>query len=233
MHKPAFNRYFITGTDTEIGKTMATAAMLHHLNQRHISCVGLKPVASGCERTPSGLINDDARCLQQHSALKLEMKDVNPIRFEKPIAPHIAAANEGTILTETMIRDAITVPTSAQCTLIEGFGGWHVPLNDTTLMSEVVAKHMPHVILVVGLRLGCLNHALLSQAAIQRSGCHLVGWIANQPQNHLDAQAANLSTLKNWLQAPLLGCIPYFEAPCPKAAAQHLDTHVLDKVLHI
>ena len=175
-------RVFITGTDTEVGKTYCTSLLVKHLRQQGKSVFPFKPVSAGVEstcRVDDIAQNPDAFELWQACEKAFSVETINPIVFQAPIAPHIAAQNEGRRLDmaglDTVYRD---MP-DADITLVEGAGGWSLPLNERELMSDWVAKQNLPVILVVGIRLGCLNHALLTAQAINLSGCRLQGWIAN------------------------------------------------------
>lgn len=203
------SKIFITGTDTEIGKTTLTCALLHEWAKQGILCHGLKPIASGCTTSEQGLMNEDALLIQQFSSSPLSLDMINPIRFEAAIAPHIAAQQIGTTISKQQVIQAINAQISSDIILIEGFGGWLVPINHIDFMPEIVAATTPYVILVVGMRLGCLNHALLTQQAIKNAGCQLIGWFSNQIDPKMKVQNENVSTLKQLIRAPHLGHIPF------------------------
>jgi len=208
--------FFVTGTDTDAGKTFATCAMLalaKHLGQRTI---GLKPVAAGAEQTADGLRNEDALALQQYSSLKLAYARVNPVLLTEPVAPHIAASKEGRALTVAKLtgfcRGALMTP--HDLSFIEGAGGWLVPLNSQETLADLAVDLQVPVILVIGLRLGCLNHALLTANAIRQSGLPLAGWIASQCQSQaMTYQQENLATLGSALDSPCLGVLPFASSP--------------------
>jgi len=222
---------YITGTDTGVGKSLAAATLLAALNANGVRAVGMKPVASGCERTPAGLRNADAELLIAHSAGAPTYADVNPYAFADPIAPHLAAADAGVAIELSRIDAAFAaLSTDAQFIVVEGVGGWMAPLGPRLMQADLVrALHLP-VILVVGLRLGCLNHALLSARAIRADGAELTGWIASSVDAQMARREDNLATLRERLEAPCLGVLPHSAAPDPAALAVHLG-NVCDRLL--
>ncbi|MGB0893574.1 MAG: dethiobiotin synthase [Parashewanella sp.] len=223
--------YFVTGTDTDCGKTFVASAILEAVNQwaantnTSISTLGFKPIASGCDETDHGLRNSDALALMKASSIKLEYDQINPITFKPAIAPHIAAEQLGVDLsfdTALACLKAMTKP-HADFSLIEGAGGWHLPLNHQQFLSDVVAELQLPVILVVGMKLGCLNHALLTERAIKQSGLSIAGWVANGVDVDMQMQAENLESLKHMLDAPCLGLIPHLKSATATHAAAHLN----------
>ena len=218
---------FVTGTDTAVGKTVVCAALLAALNGGGCRAVGMKPVASGCRRTPDGLRNDDAELLIAHGAGAPDYAQVNPYAFEEAIAPHIAARGAGVDVRLDPIAaafDALSV--DADRVVVEGVGGWSVPLSATLMQADLVrALHLP-VVLVVGLRLGCINHALLSARAIATDGCDLVGWIGNRIDPAMTRVDENLATLRERLPAPCLGLLPHSPQPDPHALGPLLGSAV-------
>lgn len=205
--------YFVTGTDTDVGKTVCTKALLQAANKQNKSTLAYKPISAGCLQTEQGLRNEDALILQQSSSVKVAYDAVNPISYKQPIAPHIAAFENKSKINLTTIDQGLTFlqQQQAQLLLIEGAGGWHLPINNKQLFSEwVIEKQLP-VIVVVGLKLGCLNHALLTTQAIQQSGLTIAGWIANHLQDDMPYVAQNINTLKNYIKAPLLAEIPFLQ----------------------
>ncbi|MBE9516222.1 MAG: dethiobiotin synthase [Proteobacteria bacterium] len=202
--------YFITGTDTGVGKTVVSIGLIQAFVQQGKQVAGLKPVASGCDQTEDGLRNADAVALQAAANVALPYDTVNPYAFELAIAPHLAAAqNKSSIEVLDIERIVGSVREQADIVIVEGVGGWLVPLNDSETLSDLArALNLP-VILVVGLRLGCLNHALLSAQAIAASGLKLAGWVANSVDPEFEQSQQNIATLKHWLDAPCLGQIPY------------------------
>jgi dethiobiotin synthetase len=206
--------WFVTGTDTGVGKTLVTLALMRLLQEAGQHVAGMKPVASGCARTPEGLRNDDALRLRAQSDVQLEYAVHNPYAFAPPIAPHLAAQQAGITIDLDVIADAgAQLSAQANCLVVEGVGGWLVPLNDHATLADLAARLQLPVILVVALRLGCLNHALLSAAAIEHSGVPLAGWVANGPEPDMEAGPENIDALKSRLSAPLLGILPALSRP--------------------
>lgn len=208
-------KLFITGTDTDIGKTYISIGLLNGLNKQGYNTLGLKPVASGCELIDGQFYNDDALALQKASSLKLEYDQINPFRLESPIAPHIAAKHCDVELSKELVtqklNDAFLNP--ADIFIIEGAGGWAVPLNDNELMSDMVLSIDAKVILVIGIKLGCLNHAILTAEFIKNSGVSLVGWIANIINPDMIELDENILALKQWVKSSCLGVVPFKEKP--------------------
>ncbi|AUY34472.1 dethiobiotin synthase [Pseudomonas soli] len=222
--------YFVAGTDTDVGKTTIAAGLLHAAMQSGLSTLAAKPVASGCMVTPRGLRNSDALALIDESSVKMPYEAVNPFAFEPAIAPHVAAHEAGVVLSVPVLRDAMqqVLAQHADFTLIEGAGGWRVPLSDHANLSDLaIALKLP-VILVVGVRLGCINHALLSAEAIARDGLQLAGWVANIVDPRTSRLEENLSSLAERLPAPCLGRIPWLKQASAAAVAEHLHLDLLD-----
>jgi dethiobiotin synthetase len=212
---------FIAGTDTGIGKTHAACTLLHALRAAgHVAC-GMKPVASGCAETAEGLRNDDALALQAASSRVLPYALINPVALRDPLSPHLAAAHDGIEISLAPLQRAFEqLAGSHQRVVVEGVGGWLVPLAPGLFAADIAKQWQLPVILVVGLRLGCLNHALLSARAIEADGCRLLGWIGNCIDPDMAAREENLATLRDLLPAPCLGVLPHGVAPV--AAAAHL-----------
>lgn len=203
--------YFVTGTDTDVGKTVCTKALLQAANKQNKSTLAYKPISAGCALTEKGLRNEDALILQQNSSIQVAYDAVNPIAFKQAIAPHIAASENKCSINLTTIDQGLAFlqQQQSQLLLVEGAGGWHLPINNKQLFSEwVIEKQLP-IIVVVGLKLGCLNHALLTTQSIQQSGLIIAGWIANHLQQDMPYVAQNIDTLKNHIKAPLLAEIPF------------------------
>lgn len=214
--------FFIAGTDTGVGKTHATCALLHLLRARGNQVCGMKPVASGCTETPQGLRNDDALALQAASSSPMPYEWINPVALREPLSPHLAAAHEGVEIRLAPLNEAFErLRGMHDDVLVEGVGGWLVPLSRSLLASDIARQWQLPVILVVGLRLGCINHALLSARAIATDGCRLVGWIGNRIDPAMDAVDENIETLRHQLPAPCLGILPH--GVPPQDAAAHLD----------
>lgn len=170
---------FVTGTDTEIGKTHVATALIRALRAAGLRVAPFKPVSAGCERTPEGLRNEDALALMQAAGGGFEYDEVNPVALAEPVAPHLAAADSGLMIDPAVLDAAhARLAASADLVVVEGAGGWRVPLTPTLDTADWVAGHGWPVLLVVGMRLGCLNHALLSAEAISRR-TRLAGWVAN------------------------------------------------------
>lgn len=216
--------YFVTGTDTGVGKTLVSAALLHLLAARQKKVIGMKPVASGCRKTSEGLRNDDAEMLMAASTVKADYKDVNPYAFEPAIAPHLAAKEASVKIELQIILDHFErLQQSADAVVVEGVGGWMVPLG-RIITGEHLAKTLGlPVILVVGVRLGCLNHALVTARAIEAAGLRLSGWVANLVDPAMERVNDNLHTLEKRLAAPFLGTVPWQQTPDYRHAAIHLS----------
>lgn len=201
-------RLFITGTDTEIGKTLVASALIRHLVAADYRVAGMKPVASGCENTDEGLRNDDALSLIAAANVELPYETVNPFAFEPAIAPHIAAQQAGRLIDINKISQ-LAQTIEADYLVVEGVGGWCVPLGESLLLWELAKATADEVIIVVGMRLGCINHALLTAAQVERDGLPLKGWIANHVDPDMQAQSENLATLQTLMSCPLLGTMPW------------------------
>jgi dethiobiotin synthetase len=202
--------FFVTGTDTGVGKTRVAAGLIAALRQQGHRVAGMKPVASGCDATPDGPRNEDALALIEASGLDLPYDWVNPYAFASPIAPHIAAREAATTIRFAVIRDALTnLANHADRVVVEGVGGWRVPLGeDGDVAALAVALGLP-VVLVVGLRLGCLNHAVLTAAAIRACGVPMAGWVASAVDGAFERPADNLQALAAVLPAPCLGVLDH------------------------
>ena len=201
-------RLFITGTDTEIGKTWVASALIRHLVEAGYRVAGMKPVASGCEMTDAGLRNDDALRLIAESNVKPPYDLVNPFAYEPAIAPHIAARGAGRPIDIRKICE-LAKTIEADYLVVEGVGGWCVPLGETSMLAELAKATADEVIIVVGMRLGCINHALLTAAQVKRDGMLLKGWIANHVDPDMDVQSENIATLQSLMPCPLLGVLPW------------------------
>lgn len=202
--------FFVTGTDTEVGKTTIAAGLLHAARRAGLSTAAAKPVASGCEMTAGGLRNSDALALLAECTLPMRYEQVNPFAFEPAIAPHLAAREAGVELSAERLAEPVRrmLALQADFSLVEGAGGWRVPLAGRENLSDLVLLLGLPVILVVGVRLGCINHALLSAEAIERDGLRLAGWVANIVDPATSRLDENLATLGERLAAPCLGRVP-------------------------
>ncbi len=202
--------FFITGTDTGVGKTWMTAALIHGLAAHGYRVAGMKPLACGGHATAEGWRHKDAELLMQHASVALPYEAVNPYLLHEPIAPHIAATQAGVRLSAAALHEACTtLEEPLDYVLIEGVGGWEVPLNDDETTAHFARLLGLPVILVVGMRLGCLNHALLTADAIARHKLQLGGWIANIIDPGMHKLQENIAALEARLPAPRLGTVPH------------------------
>jgi dethiobiotin synthetase len=217
--------YFITGTDTGIGKTLVAAALLRHLREAGLAVAGMKPIAAGAVAAPEGPANEDALLLHAESSARHPYALVNPWLFEPAIAPHIAAAEAGIAIDTTRIVQAhAQLRDGADVVIAEGAGGFLVPLDASRSCAELPALLGMDVILVVGLRLGCLNHALLTVEAIAARSLALAGWVGNRIDPAFARAQANVETLHARIAAPCLGIVPWMEKPDVAVAATHLSS---------
>jgi dethiobiotin synthetase len=208
--------YFITGTDTDIGKTRVGAALLHALRRHGLRAIGMKPVASGCHWTPEGWRNEDALVLQAASDPHPTYALVNPIALPTPTAPTIAAEQAGMVIELPPILAAYrSLRQQADSVVVEGVGGWLAPLAESLDQSDLVRALDLDVVLVVGMRLGCLNHARLTARAIREDGCRFVGWVANTVADPMVDADEYFAALQGAIAAPCLGRIPFL----PNASA--------------
>lgn len=214
--------WFVTGTDTEVGKTAISCALLKAAEAQGLRTAAIKPVAAGCDAQGH---NDDALQLMECMTESMDYAQVNPVALRAAIAPHIAAEQEGRRMQAARIAGLCrgVMLGGADFTLIEGAGGWRVPINPRETLADVAVHLQLGVILVVGMRLGCINHALLSAEAIRHDGLTLVGWVANQPGERMNCHDENLDTLRNLLPAPLLGEVPRIMPFSASTAAQSLN----------
>lgn len=201
---------FITGTDTGVGKTRVATALVEALVRDGLRVAVMKPIAAGAERTSEGLRNDDALALIRASNVAAPYDQVNPYCAELPASPHIALSEAGIVVDLALIRrSAATLAESADLLIAEGAGGWYAPLTDQLTLADVASALQLPVVLVVGLRLGCLSHALLTAEAIERAGLTLAGWVANHAQPQFERAHENIATLERRLRAPLLEVVPH------------------------
>jgi len=214
------NSVFVTGTDTDVGKTRISVAIIELLQREGKRVAAMKPIASGCEVTIDGLRNDDALKLSQQADVKLAYELINPYTFAPAIAPHIAAEQVNTAIELALIKQQFDlIQQQSDAVVVEGAGGWLVPLNQTETMADLAISLDLPVILVVDIRLGCINHALLTVKAIESTGLKLQGWIANNlGQNPESIEIVETLTQRIW--APCLGYVPRLEAN--ESAADYL-----------
>ena len=189
--------------------------------------MGLKPVSAGCELINGVWQNEDAIQLQAASDGQLSYAQINPLAFREAIAPHIAAAHEGVAIHARTLCEQIRAVPAADATFVEGAGGWLVPLNATETMADIAIGLRVPVILVVGLRLGCSNHSLLTAAAIRQAGLTLAGWVANSIDPNMDVHDENILSIEQRINAPLLGTVPYMEKPDAASVAAYLNIGLL------
>lgn len=219
---------FITGTDTGVGKTLVSCALIHSFVSRGLKVVGMKPVASGSELTPDGLRNDDALAMQSAASVKAEYGLINPYCFAPAIAPHLAARQAGQEIGLSRLRSTYQqLEKLADVVVVEGAGGWRVPSEPVGYLSDFPEALRLDVILVVGLRLGCLNHALLSARAIQSGPCRLAGWVGNHVEATFAEADANIATLQQRLEVPCLGIIPNIKPGGADRLGQYLNIDLL------
>lgn len=218
--------WFVTGTDTEVGKTAVSCAMLAAANARGLKTAAVKPVAAGCDDNGH---NEDALQLQAEMSESLPYDQINPVALVPAIAPHIAAEQEGRQLKASRLagycRGAMLC--GADFILIEGAGGWRVPLNRRETLAQLAVELNTDVIMVVAMRLGCINHALMTAESIRRDGLRLAGWVANSPGEVMTNYAENLDTLKDMLSAPLLGEVPNLTPWDAGVASEYIDISAL------
>jgi dethiobiotin synthetase len=204
--------FFVTGTDTGVGKTVVCAALTRALIARGLRVAAMKPIASGSDPTPEGPRNSDALTLMAASNVAVPYEIVNPYCFLPPIAPHIAAREAGVAIDLTLLRSRFnSLAAASDCVIVEGAGGWLAPISDTASMADLAAALSLPVLLVVGLRLGCLNHALLTRESLATRGVAFAGWIANAIDPHFDRAAENLATLTARLGEPPLARLPFLD----------------------
>ena len=227
-------RFFIAGTDTDAGKTTVACALLAKARNQGLSTAAVKPVAAGCIETKEGLRNNDAEQLLAQCTMPLYYEQVNPVAFLAPIAPHIAAQQQGQRLQVDRLAGFTSgvLMQGANLTLVEGAGGWRVPVNERETLADLAIVLGIPVVLVVGMRLGCINHTLLTVEAITRDGLTLAGWVANCIDPQMAELDANIMTLQHRIQAPMLGVVPNLanieKASARMAACQtYLDLEML------
>jgi dethiobiotin synthetase len=221
--------YFVTGTDTGVGKTRIATTLLRAFASRGLRAVGMKPVAAGCKRVDGALVNEDVTALMAASTVAAPVELINPYRFQSAIAPHLAAELAGETISLQRIGDAyVALAARADRVVVEGAGGFLVPLNEREDFGDLARLLELPVVLVVGMRLGCLNHALLTAEAVQRRGLRFAGWVANRLDATTPAVEQNAQTLCKRLDAPLLGIVP-FAVRTTEAEPSCLDLQVLEE----
>ncbi|MFD2180348.1 dethiobiotin synthase [Veronia pacifica] len=227
------NAFFVTGTDTEVGKTFSSVALIEALKQKNVNVAGYKPVAAGSESSSDGICNPDAVALRATSNVDMTYEECNPCLLATPCSPHIAARIETSPVLPSLLSDGLErLKAKSDIVIVEGAGGWHVPLSDNYLFSQWVKQEQLPVIMVVGIKLGCLNHALLTARAIRDDGLKLVGWIANCVDPQAQFVEENIDTLRERLNTPFLGALPYQTdaAESQQGMSNHL---IVDELLAI
>ncbi len=230
--------FFVTGTDTGAGKTLVATGLLSAASGTGLRTLGIKPVSAGCVSTETDagpiLQNDDALALQSAASIDLDYATVNPVAFEPAIAPHIAAERSGRrIAVNELVQHCrhACVAHSAQFVVIEGAGGWLVPLNESETLADFSAGLGFPVVIVVGMTLGCLNHALLTERAVKATGLPIAGWVANCIDPEMAASEENIRSLEVLLTSPLLGVVPYLGADATAArVAEYLQLNLLQRL---
>ncbi|MDB9801248.1 dethiobiotin synthase [Flavobacteriaceae bacterium] len=223
--------YFVAGTDTDCGKTFIASALLCQAKKIGKLTLGLKPIASDCEATDLGLRNADALSLMAQSNIELDYAQVNPISFKPAIAPHIAAEQMGVNISPSRVCDSLAPTLSLlnkeDFCLVEGAGGWRLPLGGGNFLSHVVQQLSLPVILVVGVKLGCLNHAVLTQEAMLADGIKIAGWVGNILDPNIACLEENVACLHQLMSSACLGVVPYLQDLSVECAALKLDIALL------
>jgi dethiobiotin synthetase len=218
------NTYFITGTDTNVGKTWATLALMHYFKQKGKTVVGMKPVASGCLLNLGRLKNEDALLLQTHASIQLDYDLINPYAYLQPVSPHIAGVSNPVNL-EKVLANFTILKDLADIVLVEGVGGWYTPINNSQTVSDLAQRLALPVIMVVAIRLGCINHARLTYEAICNSGLACAGWLAVCNDPGVLKRDETIATIKKTLNVSLLGILPYQERADFDLLARHLSVN--------
>ena len=219
---------FITGTDTDAGKTMVTLGLMQALQDKGLRVNGMKPVAAGTTALNDGLVNIDAELIRQQASRLVAYELVNPFLFEPAIAPHIAAQQVNQTISLDNVRTALAeIEKQSDLVIIEGAGGWLVPLNEKQDVADIAVNLNLPVILVVGLKLGCINHARLSLQSIQDKGCRVIGWIGSQVDPQMTNVDDNIQTLKQYLPVKCLGIVPWLEDGGVETVAAAIDSETL------
>lgn len=216
--------YFVAGTDTEIGKTLVACALLHALSAAGLRTAGMKPVAAGAERRDGAWRNEDVDSIAAAANMRLPTELTTPYLLREPAAPHIVAARENVAIDlDHILACHARVAAQAEAVVVEGVGGFRVPLSDSADTADLAQRLGLPIVLVVGMRLGCINHALLTAEAIAARGLRLAGWVANTVDTAMLHPRPNLDAIAARLPAPLLGCVPRLPQPSAAAAAAHID----------
>lgn len=220
--------FFVTGTDTGVGKTLVACALLHAFAKRGLRVIGMKPVAAGAHRANDVWVNNDVEQLIAASNVNAPRDAINPYCFEPPIAPHIAASlQKNTIKNKILCQSYERLSALADVVIVEGAGGFCVPLNDAETSADLARDLALPMVLVVGMRLGCLNHALLTAEAIRARGLTLAGWFASHIDPAMAHADANVAALQARLDAPLIARIAFSDSPDAVAIAPRFDLRTL------
>jgi len=220
--------FWVTGTDTSVGKTLVACALLHAFAKRGLRVIGMKPVAAGAHQNNGVWINGDVEQLMAASNVAAPRAAINPYCFEQPIAPHIAAELENVVIENKHLQDSyLCLSALADVVVVEGAGGFCVPLNDRATSADLAQQLALPVVLVVGMRLGCLNHALLTAEAVRMRGLTVAGWVANHIDPSMPQANANVAALQARLAAPLLARIAFVDAPDAAAVASRIELGAL------
>lgn len=214
--------FFITGTDTNAGKTWATVALMQYIKHSGKTVIGMKPVAAGCQWLDGQLKNDDALLLQQHSSVQVDYSLLNPYAYLEPISPHLAGVHHPVDL-KTVGYALRTLQSHADIILVEGAGGWYAPINAQQSMADMASYLNLPVILVVAIRLGCINHARLTYQAILATGLNCAGWLAVCNDSAMLKVEENIATIQHAINTPLLGQLPYQQHADFDVLARHLS----------
>jgi dethiobiotin synthetase len=208
--------YFVIGTDTNVGKTYVASALIRQFVEAGFKTIGMKPIASGCEVNEQGeLVNEDVVALSEASNVHAPLDLVNPYRFAPAIAPHIAAEQAGVnIQSDVIVQIYHQLTTLAEVLIVEGAGGFLVPINSQETLADLAVKLNLPIILVVGVRLGCINHALLTVEAIKARGLRLAGWVANQVDPEMSVFDENLVSLQQRIKTPCIGIVYWGQSAC-------------------
>lgn len=220
--------FFVTGTDTDVGKTFIACALLYQAQTQGWSTLGIKPIAAGCDEKDGQLYNSDAEMLRHYTSIELDYKQTNPVALREPIAPHIAAEKINLALSASQLsQHCQSLEALADILLVEGAGGWLVPINSQETLADLARLLKRPVILVVGLKLGCINHSLLTINAIKACGLRIAGWVANTIDHDMLVVEDNINALTQRISAPCLGVVPFDHEHSIERAASYLNIEPL------
>ncbi|MDD9156354.1 dethiobiotin synthase [Aliivibrio sp. S4TY2] len=221
--------FFVAGTDTDVGKTVSSKAILDALNMKGLNTAAYKPVAAGSEDKGEGVQNSDAIHLRSAANVELSYEEVNPYALLLPSSPHIAAEAEGVVIDYSVLSQGLAaLKAKSDVVLVEGAGGWRVPVSKDDCLSTWVKQEKLPVVLVVGIKLGCLSHAMLTAEAIQHDGLEIIGWVANRVNPGTEHYAEIIAMLEDKMPAPKLGEIPYMPSVKRKNMGKYINLDVLE-----